>query len=73
MDNRARQLQRELEQTESRIAALGEDKAALEARLSQTLPAAEIAELSQRFAQLNDELHKLEERWLELSTGLEAS
>jgi ATP-binding cassette subfamily F protein 3 len=72
MDNRTRQLQREFEQVEARIAALGEEKTALEARLGSTLPAAEIAELSQRFQQVNEELHKLEERWLELSAGIEA-
>ena len=73
MDNRTRQLQREFEQVEARIAALGEEKTALEARLGSTLPAAEIAELSQRFQQVNEELHKLEERWLELSAGIDAA
>ena len=54
------------------MAELGTEKAALEERLSQPMPPAEIAETGKRLKQLNDELEALEERWLELSEELEA-
>ena len=45
---------------------------ALEDRLAQPMPPAEIAEAGKRLKQLNDELEALEERWLTLSEELEA-
>ena len=48
------------------------EKAALEERLAQPLPAAEIAEAGKRLKALNDEIAQLEERWLALSDQLES-
>ena len=65
--NSQSQAQRQLEQVEARIASLNTEGAAIEARLSNTLPAQEIAELSQRFQTISSELATLEDQWLELS------
>ena len=69
---RTRPIKKAIEQADKRMAELGTEKAALEERLSQPMPPAEIAETGKRLKQLNDELEALEERWLELSEELEA-
>ena len=66
-----RPLKRELEQADQRLAALASERAALEERLSQSLPPAEIAEGGRRLKALHDETSALEERWLELSGQME--
>jgi ATP-binding cassette subfamily F protein 3 len=68
----AKPLKRELAQVDQRLAAAGTEKTALEARLAQPLPAAEIAEAGKRLKALSDEITQLEERWLALSDQLEA-
>jgi ATP-binding cassette subfamily F protein 3 len=68
----AKPLKRELAQIDERLAAAGAEKASLEARLANPLPAAEIAEAGKRLKALNDEIGQLEERWLALSDRLEA-
>jgi ATP-binding cassette subfamily F protein 3 len=68
---RTRPLKKELEQTDKRLGALGAERAELEARLAQPLPPAEIAECGRRLKAVNDEVAQLEERWLEISAGLE--
>ncbi|MEJ8809715.1 ATP-binding cassette domain-containing protein [Variovorax ureilyticus] len=69
---RAKPLKRELAQVDQRLADAGAEKAALESRLAQPLPAPEIAEAGKRLKALNDEIEQLEERWLDLSDQLEA-
>jgi ATP-binding cassette subfamily F protein 3 len=53
------------------MAQLQADKAGLEARLAGTLPPAQIADAGRRLKAVNDELHALEERWLDLSGRIE--
>jgi ATP-binding cassette subfamily F protein 3 len=72
-DNKARQLKRDLEQTEARMALLSKEGAALEGRLSGSPALSEITELGQKLKLVNDELQKLEEKWLELSGQLEGA
>ncbi|WP_219217529.1 ABC-F family ATP-binding cassette domain-containing protein [Variovorax boronicumulans] len=71
-NDQAKPLKRELGQIDERLAAAGKDKDAIETRLTQSLPAAEIAEAGKRLKALNDEIEQLEERWLALSGQLEA-
>ncbi len=71
-NERAKPIKRELSQVDQRLAEASAEKAALEARLAQPLPAAEIADAGKRLKALNDEIDRLEERWLDLSGQLEA-
>ncbi len=68
----AKPLKREIAQIDERLAEAGTAKAAIEARLAQSLPAAEIAEAGKRLRALNEEIDKLEERWMTVSGQLEA-
>jgi len=70
--DQAKPIKREIAQIDERLAAAGTERAALEARMSQPLPSAEIAEAGKRLKALNDEIGRLEERWLALSDQLEA-
>ncbi|WP_415842046.1 ABC transporter C-terminal domain-containing protein, partial [Paracidovorax anthurii] len=69
---KTRPLKREVEQINQRLAALTAERAVLEDRLSQPLPAGEIADCGRRLKACGDEIGALEERWLELSTEIEA-
>ncbi|GKT20789.1 ATP-binding cassette domain-containing protein [Acidovorax sp. SUPP3334] len=69
---KTRPLKRELEQINQRLAALTAEKAQIEERLTQPLPPAEIAENGRRLKTCGDETDALEERWLELSSEVEA-
>jgi ATP-binding cassette subfamily F protein 3 len=69
--NQARPLKRELQQVDERLAAAAAEKTALEERLSAPLPAAEIAEAGRRLKALDEEIGRLEERWLALSDQIE--
>ncbi len=71
-DNRSRQLRKELEQCETRMAELGQEKTALEERLSGEPGIDEINELGKRLGALQDELDQLEVRWLELGSTLDS-
>ena len=66
-----RPLRRELAQAEERMDAIGTERGALEAQLSQPLPSDEIAQAGRRLKALGDELDQLEARWLELSDQLQ--
>ncbi len=71
---RLRPLKRELEHIDKRLAVLGAERAALQERLmSAGLPPAEIADCGRRLKAGEDESTILEDRWLELSTELEAA
>lgn len=73
MAAQTRPLKRELEQNEQRMAAIEAEKAKLEDQLSTPLPPTEIAEAGKRLKALADEVAQLEERWLELTSQLEAT
>ncbi len=65
-------LQSELEQVESKMKVLNGEGAAVESHLSTAVRPSEIAELGRRLKSVNDELRQLEDRWLELSSRLDA-
>jgi ATP-binding cassette subfamily F protein 3 len=67
----AKPLKRELEQAEQKLAQLSNDKALLEARLATALPVNDIADAGKRLKAVNQELHALEERWLELTDQID--
>ena len=69
--DQAKPIKREIAQIDERLAAAGAERTALEARLAQPLPSADIAEAGKRLKALNDEIGRLEERWLALSDQLE--
>ncbi|MGF6525444.1 ABC-F family ATP-binding cassette domain-containing protein [Variovorax sp. PvP013] len=64
-------LKREIARIDERLSAIGTEKVALEQRLAQRLPAAEIADVGKRLKVLAGEVERLEERWLALSDQLE--
>jgi ATP-binding cassette subfamily F protein 3 len=64
-------LKREIARIDERLSAIGTEKAGLEQRLAQRLPAAEIADVGKRLKALAAEVERLEERWLALSDQLE--
>jgi ATP-binding cassette subfamily F protein 3 len=68
---RIRPLKRELEQAEQKMAQLQTEKSALEARLA-AATAAELPDLGRRLKAASDQLGRLEERWLALSSDIEA-
>ncbi|KQM75439.1 ribosomal protection-like ABC-F family protein [Xylophilus sp. Leaf220] len=68
----AKPLKREMEQLETRMAALQQEQSALETRMQQTLAPTEIADAGKRLKAVSTESGQLEERWLELTTQLEA-
>ena len=69
---KTRPLKKELEQVDKRMAQLTTEKAALEHDLTQPMPPADIAQNGKRLKATTDEIATLEERWLELSSALEA-
>ena len=69
---KTRPLKKELEQVDKRMAQLTTEKAALEHDLTQPMPPADIAQNGKRLKAATDEIATLEERWLELSSALEA-
>lgn len=68
---KTRPLKKELEQIDKRLATLAGERAALEHKLTQALPPAEIAECGRALKAGHDETTQLEERWLEISSELE--
>ena len=69
---KTRPLKRALQQAEQRMQALGDERSALEQRLSTPLPPADIAEAGRRLKAVGDELDALEDDWLRLSGEIEA-
>jgi ATP-binding cassette, subfamily F, member 3 len=69
---RAKPLKRELELAEKRMAALSDEKAALESRMAAAMPPADVARTGKRLKDVGAELRTIEEHWLSLSTELEA-
>jgi len=71
--NRTRPLRNEVLQIDARMEKLVAERAALEAQLANgTLGSAEIADAGRRLAHVSAEVTMLEERWLELTTEIEA-
>ncbi len=68
---KARPIKRALEQAEIRMASLTQDKARLEQRLCNPLPATEIAETGRQLKVVSEELDALEGEWLALSEQME--
>jgi len=67
-----RKWKKELASVEEKMAALNTEGAALEAKLSTNPHPSEIAEAGKRLKLVNQELKNLEDRWLELTSELEA-
>jgi ATP-binding cassette subfamily F protein 3 len=65
-------LQSQLDELDTRMAALQSESATLEARLCTALPPLELAELGKRLKAVSAELEVLEEQWLQLSEALAA-
>ena len=71
--NRTRPMRNELLQIDARLAKLTTERSTLEATLATAgLPGSELAEAGRRLNHAAAEVAKLEERWLELHTTLEA-
>jgi ATP-binding cassette subfamily F protein 3 len=71
--NRSRPLRNEVTQIDSRMESLGAERVKLEAQLaSGKLSGADIAEAGRELNHISAELGRLEERWLELQTEIEA-
>ncbi|MEH3085885.1 MAG: ATP-binding cassette domain-containing protein [Xylophilus ampelinus] len=69
---KTRPLRKEIEKIDQRLPALQAEQAALEGRLQQPLPSAEIAAAGKRLKEIAAEIAACEERWLELSEEIEA-
>jgi uncharacterized small protein (DUF1192 family) len=65
-------LQSQLDELDTRMAALQSESATLEARLCTPLPPLELSELGKRLEAVRTELEALEEQWLQLSEALAA-
>jgi ATP-binding cassette subfamily F protein 3 len=66
-------LKKEFDEVEARMAVLNTEGASLESQLATNTHPQEIAEIGKRLNAVNEELARLEERWLELSTLLESA
>jgi ATP-binding cassette subfamily F protein 3 len=65
-------LRTELDQVEAQMKVLNNEGAAVESHLAKAVRPSEIAELGRRLKSVNDELKRLEDRWLDLSARLES-
>jgi len=65
-------LKRELAEIDQELAAAASEKSRLEARLTQALPPADIAEAGRQLKAIDGRIARAEERWLVLSEQLEA-
>jgi ATP-binding cassette subfamily F protein 3 len=66
-------LKRKLEGIEARMAQLNGEGSALEGQFAGNPPAHEMAELGKRLKSVNEELQRLEEQWLDVSTQIEVA
>ncbi|HSV45330.1 MAG TPA: ATP-binding cassette domain-containing protein [Ramlibacter sp.] len=64
-------LKRELDQAEQRMGQLQKEKHTLEASLASALAPPVLADTGRRLKSVNDEIGRLEERWLELTDQIE--
>ena len=68
-----RPLKKELEQNEKRMAALANEKSALETVMSQQTAPSAMADAGRKLKSLNDDIEALEARWLELTDAIESA
>jgi len=66
-------LRSEIDKIETRMQTLNQEGASLESHISSAVKPSEIGELGKRLKLVNDELRTLEDRWLALSSQLEAA
>jgi ATP-binding cassette, subfamily F, member 3 len=66
-------LRNEIDKIDARMKVLNQEGASLESHMGGAIQPSEIGELGKRLKSVNDELRLLEDRWLELSSQLEAS
>jgi ATP-binding cassette subfamily F protein 3 len=64
-------IRKELAQIDEKLASAGAEKTSLETKMAQQAKAADIADAGKRLKAVNEEIGKLEERWLSLSDQLE--
>ncbi len=64
-------LRKELAQVDEKLATAGAEKTLLEAKMAKQGKAADMADAGKRLKAVNEEISKLEERWLALSDQLE--
>jgi ATP-binding cassette subfamily F protein 3 len=69
----ANALRNEIDKIDARMKVLNQEGASLESHMGGAIQPSEIGELGKRLKSVNDELRLLEDRWLELSSQLEAS
>ena len=66
-------LRTEIDKMEARMQTLNQEGASLESHIGSAVKPSEIGELGKRLKLVNDELRSLEDRWLALSSQLEAA
>ncbi|QNK73068.1 ATP-binding cassette domain-containing protein [Variovorax sp. PAMC28562] len=64
-------IRKELAQVDEKLATAGAEKTSLEAKMAKQGKAADMADAGKRLKAVNEEITKLEERWLSLSDQLE--
>ena len=69
---RTKPLKKQIDQVEKSMAQLQSDKTGLEAKLLEPISPSDIAETGKKLKVINDELNSLEERWLGLTSEIEA-
>jgi ATP-binding cassette subfamily F protein 3 len=69
--DKMRPFKKELEANDKKLAQLTAERAQIEQRLTEPLPAAEIVEAGKRLKACSDEIDALEERWLEINDAME--
>jgi len=69
--SKSKPVKREVEQAEKRMAQIGSEKAQLAALLATTTAPAELADAGRKLKALDEELHSIEERWLQLTEQLD--
>jgi ATP-binding cassette, subfamily F, member 3 len=69
----AHALRSEIDKIDARMKVLNQEGASLESHMGGPIQPSEIGELGKRLKTVNDELRQLEDRWLELSSQLEAT
>jgi ATP-binding cassette subfamily F protein 3 len=72
INEKKRPLKKEMDGVEKSMATLESEKTALHDKLATPLPPADIADAGKRLKVVEDELAKLELRWLELTEAMEA-
>ncbi len=69
---RTKPLKKQIDQVEKSMAQLQSEKTGLEAKLLEPISPSDIAETGKKLKVINDDLGSLEEKWLELTSEIEA-